>query len=103
MNELIEEYTNEHLEVFLLGKRYHAQFYCEDNQLKIKLLDLMDRETALKCEKNFKIVNGIIRSKDITFFDMKKCGLSYAFKGEGFELRFIFNEFIENYKYIKKN
>ena len=103
MNELIEEYTNEHLEIFLLGKRYHAQFYCEDNQLKIRLLDLMDRETALKCEKNFKIVNGIINSKDITFFDMKKCGLSYAFKGEEFELRFIFNEFIENYKYRNKN
>lgn len=102
MNELIEKYTDKYFILYILDEKYNAQFYFEDNQLKIKILDLVDRNTMLKLKKGFNLVNGIIDKKDITIFNFYSCGMSSGMD-EKFELRFRFDEFIENYKYTNKN
>ena len=52
MNELINDYIGKYLIIYILDKKYNAQFYFEDNQLKIKLLDLVDRNTMLELKKD---------------------------------------------------
>ncbi len=102
MNELIDSYIDKYFIVYILDEKYNAQFYYEDNQLKIKLLDLVDRNTMLKLKKGFNLVNGIIDKKDITIFNFHSCGMTSGMD-EKFELRFRFDEFIEDYKYTNKN
>ena len=100
MNELIEEYNGKYLSLILLGNKYNAQFYFEDNQLKIRLLDLVDRITALKLEKGFKLVNGIMDKKELTIFNFQNCGHSSGMDSM-IELRFRFAEFVENLSFNK--
>ena len=95
MNELIEEYNGKYLSLILLGNKYNAQFYFEDNHLKIRLLDLVDRTTALNLKKGFKLVNGIMEKKELTIFNFQCCG-SCSGMDSMFELRFRFDEFVEN-------
>lgn len=95
MNELIEEYNGKYLSLILLGNKYNAQFYFEDNHLKIRLLDLVDRTTALNLKKGFKLVNGIMEKKELTIFNFQCCG-SCCGMDSMFELRFRFDEFVEN-------
>lgn len=102
MNELIDKYINKYFVISISDKKYNAQFYYEDNQLKIRLLDLIDRNTMLNFKKNYKLVNGVIDKKNITFFNFQECGVSGGMD-ESFELHFRFDEFIENYKYTNKN
>ncbi len=102
MNELIDDYIDKYFIIYILDEKYNAQFYFEDNQLKIKLLDLVDRDTMLKLKKGFNLVNGIIDKKDITIFNFHNCGMTSGMD-EKFELRFRFDEFIENHKYTNKN
>ena len=102
MNELIDKYINKYFVISISDKKYNAQFYYEDNQLKIRLLDLIDRNTMLKLKKNYKLVNGVIDKKNITIFNFRVCGV-FCGMDESFELCFKFDEFIENYKYTNKN
>lgn len=102
MNELIDDYINKYFTIYILDEKYNAQFYFEDNQLKIRLLDLVDINTMLKLKKGFNLVNGIIDKKDITIFNFYSCGMTSGMD-EKFELRFRFDEFIVNYKYTNKN
>ena len=102
LNELIEYYTSKYFNIYILDKKYNAQFYFEDNQLKIKLLDLVDIDTMLKLKKDFNLVNGIIDNKNITIFNFCNCGMLSEIDGK-FELLFKFDEFIEDYKYTNKN
>lgn len=102
MNELIENYVDKYFVIYIVDEKYNAQFYFEDNQLKIRLLDLVDRSTMLKLKKGFNLVNGIIDKKDITIFNFHSCGMTSGMD-EKFELRFRFDEFIENLKYTNKN
>ena len=51
MNELIDKYINKYFVISISDKKYNAQFYYEDNQLKIRLLDLIDRNTMLNFKK----------------------------------------------------
>ena len=95
MNELIEEYNGKYLSLILLGNKYNAQFYFEDNHLKIRLLDLVDRTNALNLKKGFKLVNGIMEKKELTIFNFQCCG-SCSGMDSMFELRFRFDEFVEN-------
>lgn len=48
MNELIDDYINKYFTIYILDEKYNAQFYFDDNQLKIRLLDLVDINTMLK-------------------------------------------------------
>lgn len=102
MNELVEAYIGKYFIMYILDEKYNAQFYFEDNQLKIRLLDLVDRATMIKLEKGFNLVNGIIDKKDITIFNLYSCGTTSGMDGK-FELSFRFDEFIENHKYTNKN
>lgn len=102
LNDLIDDYIDKYFVIYILDEKYNAQFYFEDNQLKIRLLDLVDRDTMLKLKKGFNLVNGIIDKKDITIFNFHSCGMTSGMD-EKFELRFRFDEFIENHKYTNKN
>lgn len=101
MNELIDSYIDKYFIIYILDEKYNAQFYFEDNQLKIKLLDLVDRSAMLRLKKGFNLVNGIIDKKDITIFNFHSCGIACGMD-EKFELRFRFGEFIEGNKYTSK-
>lgn len=102
LNDLIDDYIDKYFVIYILDEKYNAQFYFEDNQLKIRLLDLVDRDTMLKLKKGFNLVNGIIDKKDITIFNFHSCGMTSGMD-EKFELRFRFDEFIKNHKYTNKN
>lgn len=95
MNELIEKYNGKFLSLIILDNKYNAQFYFEDNQLKVRLLDFVDRTTALNLKKGFKLVNGIMDKKELTIFNFQCCG-SCSGMDSMFELRFRFDEFVEN-------
>lgn len=103
MNELINEYNNTYLTINLYETLYNARFYLEDNQLKIKLIDLVERDIMLKLKKSLKIVTGSINGKNISFFNFQNCGSSFCGVSEKFELNFRFDEFIENYIYTNVN
>ena len=98
MNEIYEKYNNKYFVINLYDKKYNAQFFKKDNQLKIKILDRISREELNKINRKFKVVIATIDKKEVSIFNLNKCSISSGMD-EKFEICYIFDEFIENLKY----
>lgn len=99
MNELLKDYNNNQLKIFLLDEQYSALLVNENNELLIKLMDKVDRDTYLKLDKSFRIVNGEIGGRDITFFDLISNSRTFDSMTGLFSMTFRVDMFIDGMRY----
>lgn len=102
MNELLEFYNNKNIKITLFDVEYSAILINDNNELILNLIDYVNRDTALKLDRTFKIINGRFENRDITFFNTICSSRIYNSGFELFSLTFRIDRFIESIRYTSE-